>query len=416
MVKKLLILFIFLSFITKSIGGIESSNPILARVTFSDLFGALALLFGIQYLFKGLIEANKITKLFTISLWLIGLLFLLSPFSLNIQSTLIETLILLFLILLSVLIFYLFKDELSETIFPLIINTTIIAALLGFYDLAASIVGLPRLFDARNDGEVISGFRNAGQAGAYFLVFLSLLIPLNYSDLKSHLSVRYQKRLIISIIISIIFLFSTGKIAAYIGLVIGLFLFFIQQRKFKIIFYGSIMALVLYVGFLNLEKIVPNFNKRISYKIESRIIQQYEGTSTNNFFETNYNAAIQSFIDNPLAGSGLGGFTEKYGRYEVHSTYLKMLGEGGIFVTIVYVIFMIIFLKLFIGKTSNINPFIIYLKFMVPFILGCLVSWSYTYHLRKREFWILVAVVIIVTYNAHLWRNNKDAFIEDKIN
>ena len=413
MVKKLLILFVFLSFITKSIGGIESSNPILARVTFSDIFGALALLFGIQYLFKGLIEANKITKLFTIALWFIILLFLLLPFSLNLQSTLIEILILLFLILVSILIFYLFKDELSETIFPLIINTTIIAALLGFYDLAASTVGLPRLFDARNEGEVISGFRNAGQAGAYFLVFLSLLIPLNYSSLKSSLSLRYQKRLTLSIIISIIFLFSTGKIAAYIGLIIGLFLFFLQQRKFKFLFYGIIMTIVLYVGFLNLEKIAPNFNKRINYKIESRIIQQYEGTSTNNFFESNYNAAIQAFVDSPFTGSGLGGFTEKYGRYEVHSTYLKMLGEGGLFVTIAYILFMIYFIKLFVFSNKTKNPFSNYLYLMIPFIIGCLVSWSYTYHLRKREFWILVAVVVIVRYSAFLWDANKSVLAKN---
>jgi len=407
MVKKLLILFIFLSFITKSIGGIENSNPILARVTFSDIVGGLALLFGVQYFFKGLIEANKITKVYSIALWFIVLLVLLIPFSLNIESSLIETLILFFLVSISILIFYHFKDDLLHIIFPVIINTTIIAAVFGFYDLSASILGLPQLFEARNEGEVISGFRNAGQAGAYFLVLLSLLIPLNYSKLKNKLSSQYQKRLTISIVISIIFLFSTGKIAAYIGLLVGLILFFLQQRKFKILGFVSILFVILYFGFLNLGKFAPALNNRLNKKIETRIIQNYEGTSTSTFFQENFGAAVQSFLDRPLTGSGIGAFYGKYGRYEVHSTYLKMLGEGGVLVLLGYIIFMLVFLKLFKKKYSEENPYSHFLKLVIPFIIGCLVSWSYTYHLRKREFWIMVSVLAIVTYGAQLWKEKQ---------
>ncbi|MCF6307397.1 MAG: O-antigen ligase family protein [Flavobacteriaceae bacterium] len=413
MAKKLLILFIYFSFITKSIGGIESSNPILSRLTFADIFGALALVFGVQYLFNGLIKANKTTKLYIIGLWFVVLLFILMPFSLNIGSTLVESLILLFLMFVSILIFYLLKDKLMQTLLPTVINTTIIAAFLGFYDIAASIVGLPRLFDARNDGEVISGFRNAGQAGAYFLVFLSLLIPLYYSDLKQQLSNRYQKRLGISIIISLVFLISTGKIAAYIGLLIGVVLFLLQQRKFKLLVNSSIVFIIMYIGFLNLGSIAPALNKRINYKIEARIVQNYEGTSTNNFFESNYGAAINAFFDSPLTGSGIGGFTGNYGRYEIHSTYLKMLGEGGIFVTILYIILMAVFLKLFKNIYTPNNPYGNYLRLMIPFVIGCLVSWSYTYHLRKREFWIMVAVIVIVSYSAQVWKNNKVRNIEE---
>jgi hypothetical protein len=31
-----------------------------------------------------------------------------------------------------------------------------------------------------------------------------------------------------------------------------------------------------------------------------------------------------------------------------------------------------------------------------PFVIGWLISWGYTYHLRKREFWIAFAIISIV--------------------
>jgi len=404
MVKKLLILFIFLSFITKSIGGIESSNPILARITFSDIFGALALLFGLKYILIGLVTANKSMSNFKYALVLVICMFLVIPFSLNIQSTAIEAVIILFLVLISILIFYFFKEDLLNVLFPIIINTIIVASIFGFYDLIASMFSLPRIFSARNEGEVISGFRNAGQAGAYFLVFLTLLIPLKYSNLKDKLPFKYKKRLNIAIIISIIFLASTGKIAAYLGFVIGVFLFLIKQKNFKSLFVAILTTLFIYIGFINLGSIAPKLNDRLNYKIETRIIQNYEGTSKDNFFKENYGNALDAFYDNPFTGSGIGSFHGNYGKYEVHSTYFKMLGEGGVILTIVYLVFIISFIRMFTKKNTENNPYSNYLYLLMPFIIGCLISWGYTYHLRKREFWILFAVVSIVIYKANCWK------------
>ena len=53
------------------------------------------------------------------------------------------------------------------------------------------------------------------------------------------------------------------------------------------------------------------------------------------------------------------------------------------------------------------NPYIDYLQRMIPFVIGCMVSWGYTYHLRKREFWIMIAILVIVTYQAKLYDYNK---------
>ena len=408
MVKLLLTLFIFLSFITKSIGGIDHSNPILSRLTYSDIFGVLAIMIGFNHLLKGIKTCNRFLSLYTASFILVFFMFLPILFSLNIISSLLENSIIIFLIFISILIFQNYKYKLTDSLFPLIINTTIAASFIGFYDIFALNIGLPRLFDPRSSGEVISGFRNAGQAGAFFLVFLTILIPLHYSNLKNDLSKTYQILLKVALVSSIIFLFSTGKIAAYIGFVVGLFLFLIIKRDFKSLFYTSIFVVLISTGFNHLESVTPDFHNRINRKIESRIIQNYNGENENKFIQNNFNGALQAFYDNPISGSGMGAFYGNYGRYEVHSTYFKILGEGGLIVTLPYIIFVLVFLKIFPKiKTTN-NPYLIYLKFMFPFILGCMISWGYTYHLRKREFWILISVIAIVKFNALIWSKYND--------
>ena len=115
-----------------------------------------------------------------------------------------------------------------------------------------------------------------------------------------------------------------------------------------------------------------------------------------------------AFEDRPFIGSGIGAFHGVYSTHEVHSTYLKMLGETGLIGTMGYILFMIFLLRLFkIGKYKKENPFSDYIMTMLPFLLGCLLSWSYTYHLRKREFWIMVSVLVIANYcakNYNKWR------------
>ena len=405
MYKKVLYIFIFLSFITHPIGDYEMGNVILRRVTFSDTFGALAIFFGIPYIFKGLDLSLKINKIYIYS-FILFLSFLLPvAFSLNVIATFIESLILLFLILISILIFYGFKDSFLK-LFILIMYTVLTAAVLGFYDIIAEMYGFPRLFRQRTNAELISGFRNAGQAGAYFMVFLTILFPLKYSKLYEMFNNKQKFLLNSSLIISVIFLFSTGKIAGWIGFAIGVFLFGVFSKNIKIILTIVILGISIFFIYQNLDIIAPDLAKRLEMKVRTRIINQIEGNETsNNFLENNWGGAVKAFNDNPITGTGIGGFYGNYGNYEVHSTYLKMVGETGIIGVIGYLIFIISFILLFKKpKKYNIaNPYIDYLVKISPFVIGCLVSWTYTYHMRKREFWIMVAILMIIHYQAKLY-------------
>ena len=63
--------------------------------------------------------------------------------------------------------------------------TSLIASGTGIWDLISEVTALPRIFPPRNNGEVMSGFRNAGQAGAFILVALSVFLPYRFTLFES---------------------------------------------------------------------------------------------------------------------------------------------------------------------------------------------------------------------------------------
>jgi hypothetical protein len=406
MSKYFLIFFILLSFITQTFAE-PGVNPILSRLTPGDVFGAMALLFGLKALFLSLHKYSDYTKIYKVSFFMVLCFLIPIFFSRNLQSTLIESFVIVFLIFLSILIFYNYKDHFLEKLVPLIMYTAIIASVLGVIDYAGAMFGLPRIFPSRAGGEILSGFRNAGQAGAYFLIIVTILYPLRFSSLYKLLNAKNRKLLNISLLISIIFLALTGKITAYIGVFVGLMGYALMNRNIKTIFSLSITALILVLLFSNLKDLAPQVYNRISTKYQTRIDDRIEGNvdEDKDFITKNLSGAVQSFEDRPLIGSGLGAFYGYYGKYEVHSTYFKMLGETGILGMIGYGAFIFAFFRLLrLRKYAKSNPYADYLRTIFPFVIGCLVSWAYTYHLRKREFWILVAILLIVNYCAYVYR------------
>ena len=92
----------------------------------------------------------------------------------------------------------------------------------------------------------------------------------------------------------------------------------------------------------------------------------------------------------------------RYERHEVHSTYLKIIGETGLLGIVPYLLFLFFTLsmlfskKIFVQESSGIHPWFAFLMELRPFVIGWLISWGYTYHLRKREFWIAFAMISIV--------------------
>ncbi|GAP68541.1 O-antigen ligase like membrane protein, partial [Bacteroidales bacterium 6E] len=199
--------------------------------------------------------------------------------------------------------------------------------------------------------------------------------------------------------------------------------FFILQRSVRSLLVLLLVIISSIFIYQNLEKIAPVVANRIVGKYQTRIQKNVSGEgqllSEDSFIAENIRDALTAFNDNPVFGTGIGGFTENYSQHEVHSTYFKIIGETGILGILAYVIFMynVFSLLKYHSRRSPLREFLFYI---LPFFIGCLVSWSYTYHMRKREFWILMSVLVIVNTlierNIWLtkWRINK-LILENKL-
>lgn len=406
--KKIVIILLAISVLTSFITQTIGSSGLLARITLADLSSLMA---GFLFIQNFKIIYNKSYQ----AAFLLFLVFSLGIFvSGNREGTLTELLVLVFLISTAVMIYSVYRS--SEGFVKLIhlcIYASLLASLVAFYAFLADIIGLPQFLPQRATGEILSGFRNAGQAGAYALVMLTILMPFRYSSAYKLLDKRHQFLLTLSVYSTLVFLFLTGKIAAYIGFIFCLLFSAIQKRKFNYFFILLLFAIIVGIIWQNLDTIAPDVYNRISGKIETRVTDNLSGevdVTEEGFLAQNLGKAIHVFLDKPLFGSGIGGFYEVYGRYEVHSTYFKLLGETGLAGTVIYIVFMTIFFSNFkdVSKLRKTNPYASYLWNMLPFLYGCLISWGYTYHLRKREFWILFSIVVIAGYLKKNWNKRKE--------
>ncbi|MCF6168475.1 O-antigen ligase family protein [Lutibacter sp.] len=387
------------SFVTLTLN-IDAENFIVARMTFSDIFGLISLFLFAILLIKDKTQIPVVIKSLKYPLLMIFGLACSIFLSLNTKSTLVEVLIILYLVLLSTTIIYAFKNSLVSILFPLIIYTAFITSFIGLYDLVARNANLPVIFKMASKEVGISGFRYFGQAANYIFTMLTILIPLRYSNYYKTLEKWPQKFLSITILLGIIFLCTTGRISIIISFAIGVVLFILLNPNKK-----GVMLAITSLGLLGVFWVVitlymPSLKQRIKYRIESRVTNRVQGTSESDFVVANFKGAMDAFSDNPITGSGLGAFVNNYSKFEVHGTYLKVLGETGIIGTVSYFIFLFYFLGLLLkGIVNNKKTLNKFFKYLLPFMVANLISWSYNHHLRKKEFWILYAVVYIVYIN-----------------
>ncbi len=401
LIKFLILCYIISSFITRPL---FPEGSVLSRFVFADFFGLAALILFVlnQFKFKTSIPFQMAWLLVLgFFIGITGSVFPLSSFN--------EVLILLFLIAVSQCIFSVYTTENNSiSLFVALAWVNLIASFIGIYDSYFTSFGLPRIFNARADGEALSGFRNAGQAGAFMQITLFVMYAFSRTKLKDRLSPRNKILLRLSLMVGFLFFVLTGKVAAYIGASVGVLLYLIMKRRLS----SFITVLLLLAGlvwlFNELPTIAPQINKRIFAKVRTRILEPMEISDSRSkvngtaFINRNFESALTAFNDNPITGSGIGGFMGRYERHEVHSTYLKIIGETGLLGIIPYLLLMFYMLRMLFSKsiflqdTSAMHPWFAFLMELRPFVIGWLISWGYTYHLRKREFWITFAIISIV--------------------
>lgn len=363
----------------------------LSRVIAADILGAFIVLTTVVLLsIKGRLYVPKTYRIY--SIFLITL-FISCVFSMFKTKAIVEYIIHLYIFLLSLSLynlFILYEDKVD-------IQYIITSALWGGAIIA--MVGLLHFFIFPSWFPVVSGglsgtFRNTGQAGAYFGVLLAIFIPAFFSNTikKSILNIF----LILLIVLALIF---TLKRSSIIGFFIGLLLMVAMNSlrskndfKNSILFVCAIyiIGLIAFIFFNWGLSNIPGMRERFEYKFSS---DASEGIT--NFFSENVEAAFSAFYDRPILGVGLnniiGVYTEEY---EIHNGYLSILSSSGFLGALIFFLFLIYSLRLVIIR-SKYNDFI---KYLLPFYIGLIVSWVYTYPLRKREVWLFFFIISAMLY------------------
>lgn len=400
LVKALIALYILASFITRPI---LPEGSFLGRFVLADFFGlAATVLFFLNN--RSLLK----NKAYTAFLFFLIALFIGTTASDFLGTSIGEVIILLFLLVVSQVIYSTYaKPHDAIQLFILLSWVNLIASSIGIYDSYFTSIGFPRIFPARADGEALSGFRNAGQAGAYIEITLFTCYAFFKTKLFHSLSKFERNQFRVSLVITFLFFVLTGKVAAYIGGAIGVLLYLVMKRRLSSFITVAVLFVALVYVFNELPSIAPQINKRIFSKVRTRILEPMDMTETKGsvngtgFINKNFESALNSFYDNPIAGSGIGGFLGRYERHEVHSSYLKIIGETGLLGIITYSVFMFFFLKMLfdfkkhLPDTDPNHAWFAFLMEIRPFVIGWLISWAYTYHLRKREFWLAFAILSI---------------------
>jgi len=166
----------------------------------------------------------------------------------------------------------------------------------------------------------------------------------------------------------------------------------IRDKRFSLYIIAVVVLLMPLIVVLygwGLENI-DNMQWRVTRKFGEDAAEAF----SEGFIVENMRAAFLAFDSRPLLGVGLGNvagvFTQKY---EVHSTYLKVLACAGVLGVLAYCWFVWNLIQTLRSRSKDVYSR--YLSYLLPMVLGLSVSWAYTYHLRKREFWILVSIVSI---------------------
>lgn len=376
---------------TSGAGVLESNAD---RVVFADFVGIALIVFVFALCIKQ--KTMYINKFYTIHIPLF-LTFLMSGlFAISPNKALIEisAILLGFLVSLSI---YNILIRLKELDIKKFFRTYVI--ILGLIALIFILDFLIFYKFSRPVGGLTGTFRNTGQAGSFLGVHLAIILSLVLSGI-----VKSDKKVIISLILLILALFFTLKRAAIIGFIAGFFILLIRLlfsdnlKDKKLLLYTVSIPIALSPILLFIFKWAWNNITDLSWRFEKKFSDSNVDEFENSFIAKNIDTTFQAFDLSPFLGVGLANVREAtLFDFEIHSSYLSMLATSGLVGLSLYLIILFFLLiSIFKAQKSLANEYNRFFYYFLPMFIGLLLSWSYTNHLRKREYWIMIAVVFTI--------------------
>ena len=257
---------------------------------------------------------------------------------------------------------------------------------------------LPGLVSSRNLGGVQGPFRNTGQAGSFFGVHFVLVFALVVSRIVPR-NVLFSGAVLMTFLALVLTLKRSSNIAVFVGIFLFIVMMFMSKsvtdKKIGLRFAGFaiVSGVIGTIVFQFALGTVSRMKWRLERKYSSDTIEKF----SEGFLVENIEATLNAFSDSPIFGVGLGNVYQVYMSHEIHSTYLGVIAYSGLLGVIAYIFFMFrFFYEIYREKASKFNnEWAYFLYVLMPMVLGQMIGWGYTVHIRKREFWILLIFVVV---------------------
>lgn len=273
------------------------------------------------------------------------------------------------------------------------VRAGVVLALIGFYELAAATVGLPGIAASVGQaptaqGGLVGTFRNTGQAGTFFVTVLFTAIPLYRVSTG-----RRRQEMIVASAVLVLATVLTVKRSALVALVLGVFLLLLSERswrgRMRTIGVGVAATAIAIPAFLWLQAASPQFR----WRLENKITSSGAADRLTSFADENVEATTNAFMERPITGVGAGGVAGIYtAKYEIHSTYLSVLTSAGLLGAVAYVWFIMVLFRACTRPRNDDPRARVFARATLPLMLALMAMYAYTYHLRKREFWVVSAL------------------------
>ena len=373
-------------------GSIESSVD---RVALAD--GIAILIILSYFIFYRTSNRVYINKYYILLLPLFFVFLLSAIFAFSPQRSVVEMLAILLGILLSISIVNILKDF-PEKILKYFFESYVF--MLGCLSLIFILDFLFFNIFSRNVGGLTGTFRNTGQAGSFLGIHLALIVSLLLSRV---VDINYKNIFFTFIIFFALIL--TFKRAAILGFLIGYGLLYLKlflsnsYLNKKLFLYSSILIasflFMFYFFFLWARESVEGLSWRAESKFSTDSVDDFKS----GFLSENIGAMKNAFNDSPILGIGLGNVELTDFGFEIHSSYMAIIATSGLLGAIFYFssMFFIIY-SILKTKYFNKSKYRDFFYYFFPFFLGLIVSWSYTNHLRKREYWFMLSLVFVIIY------------------
>ena len=296
---------------------------------------------------------------------------------------------------------------------PIVTSFCVVFVVVIFFAIA-EIAGLSWIIEKSHPSRVTSTFRNPNQLGFFLNIVIPLVLVFLASRSPDHKALRQLA--FVSMLASALIVMSTASKLTFLIVIIeiGLLLFFALiwmegriWRKFLQIAVVSSLLIpsLLYLGIGQVH----------SRRFQWRVLDWFENLATSasvvdpnqalmeqsggRFLTYNFVLPAKTILTEPWLGVGAGNGMSTYqmgqGPFnEVHSQYFAVLGETGLLGAVTFLVFLgaAVFR---VGLFMKEKPVALWMTLGLTIAFtACLLSGAYNYFLRRREFWILLGVIL----------------------